>query len=33
MPSQNAADTRAAILNAMEGHVLGKAVLVARFHQ
>jgi Raf kinase inhibitor-like YbhB/YbcL family protein len=33
MPSQNAADTRAALLNAMEGHVLGKAVLVARFHQ
>ena len=33
MPSQNAADTRAALLTAMEGHVLGKAVLVARFHQ
>jgi Raf kinase inhibitor-like YbhB/YbcL family protein len=33
MPSQNAADTRAALLAAMEGHVLGKAVLVAKFHQ
>ena len=33
MPSQNAADTRAALLTAMEGHVLGKAVLVAKFHQ
>jgi Raf kinase inhibitor-like YbhB/YbcL family protein len=32
-PSQNAADTRAALLTAMEGHVLGKALLVAKFHQ
>ena len=31
--SQNAADTRAALINAMDGHVLGKAVLVARFHR
>jgi Raf kinase inhibitor-like YbhB/YbcL family protein len=31
-PAQ-AADTRNAIMNAMDGHVLGKAVLVARFHR
>ena len=31
-PAQ-AADTRTAVLNAMDGHVLGKAVLVARFHR
>jgi len=30
---QQAADTRMAVINAMDGHVLGKAVLVARFHQ
>src|SRR5437762_2632897 len=30
---QQAADTRMAVVNAMDGHVLGKAVLVARFHQ
>jgi Raf kinase inhibitor-like YbhB/YbcL family protein len=30
---QQAADTRTAVMNAMDGHVLGKAVLVARFHQ
>src|SRR4249919_4359421 len=28
-----AVDTRNAIVNAMDGHVLGKAVLVARFHR
>ena len=33
MPSQNAFDTRQALLAAMDGHVLGKAVLVARFHR
>ena len=34
MPQQaQAADTRTAIVNAMDGHVLGKAVLVARFHR
>jgi Raf kinase inhibitor-like YbhB/YbcL family protein len=33
MPSQNAYDTRQALLAAMDGHVLGKAVLVARFHR
>jgi Raf kinase inhibitor-like YbhB/YbcL family protein len=33
MPSQNAYDTRQALLSAMDGHVLGKAVLVARFHR
>ena len=33
MASQNAFDTRTALLNAMDGHVLGKAVLVARFHR
>jgi Raf kinase inhibitor-like YbhB/YbcL family protein len=27
------ADTRNAVVNAMDGHVLGKAVLVARFHR
>ena len=31
-PAQ-AADTRTAIVNAMDGHVLSKAVLVARFHR
>jgi len=31
-PAQ-AAETRTAIVNAMDGHVLGKAVLVARFHR
>jgi len=30
---QQAADTRNAIVNAMDGHVLGKALLVARFHR
>jgi hypothetical protein len=30
---QQAADTRNAIVNAMDGHVLGKAVLVARYHR
>lgn len=30
---QQAADTRNAVVNAMDGHVLGKAVLVARFHR
>src|SRR5215831_4616827 len=30
---QQAADTRNAVITAMDGHVLGKAVLVARFHQ
>ena len=30
---QEAADTRTAVINAMDGHVLGKAVLVARFHR
>src|SRR5439155_26845161 len=32
-PATNAFETRTAILNAMDGHVLGKAVLVARFHR
>lgn len=32
-PAQNAFDTRQALLTAMDGHVLGKAVLVARFHR
>ena len=32
MPAQ-ATDTRTAVFNAMDGHVLGKAVLVARFHR
>jgi hypothetical protein len=31
-PAQ-AADTRVAVSNAMDGHVLGKAVLFARFHR
>jgi len=31
--SQNAFDTRQALLSAMDGHVLGKAVLVAKFHR
>ena len=30
---QEATATRNAVVNAMDGHVLGKAVLVARFHQ
>jgi Raf kinase inhibitor-like YbhB/YbcL family protein len=30
---QQAADTRMAVVSAMDGHVLGKAILVARFHQ
>ena len=30
---QQAADTRMAVVNVMDGHVLGKAVLVARFHR
>ncbi len=30
---QQAADTRTAVVNAMDGHVLGKAVLIARFHR
>src|SRR3982750_2211446 len=30
---QDAAATRTAVVNAMDGHVLGKAVLVARFHR
>jgi Raf kinase inhibitor-like YbhB/YbcL family protein len=30
---QQAADTRTAIVGAMDGHVLGKAVLVGRFHR
>jgi Raf kinase inhibitor-like YbhB/YbcL family protein len=30
---QQAADTRMAVVNAMDGHVLGKAVLVAKFHR
>ena len=29
----DAFETRTALLNAMDGHVLGKAVLVARFHR
>ena len=32
-PPQQAADTRTAVVNAMDGHVLGKAILVARFHR
>jgi Raf kinase inhibitor-like YbhB/YbcL family protein len=32
-PAQNAFDTRTALLTAMDGHVLSKAVLVARFHR
>ena len=32
-PAQNAYDTRMALLKAMDGHVLGKALLVARFHR
>jgi Raf kinase inhibitor-like YbhB/YbcL family protein len=31
--NQQAADTRTAVVNAMDGHVLGKAVLVGRFHR
>ncbi len=30
---QQAADTRTSIVNAMDGHVLGKAALVGRFHR
>src|SRR6266852_923924 len=30
---QDAASTRNAVVNAMDGHVLGKAILVARFHR
>ena len=30
---QEAANTRVGVVNAMEGHVLGKAVLVGRFHR
>ena len=30
---QQASETRTAIINAMDGHVLGKAVLVGRFHR
>src|SRR5436309_6929085 len=30
---QQTAETRTAVVNAMDGHVLGKAVLVARFHR
>jgi Raf kinase inhibitor-like YbhB/YbcL family protein len=30
---QQAADTRKAVFAAMDGHILGKAVLVGRFHQ
>jgi Raf kinase inhibitor-like YbhB/YbcL family protein len=30
---QDAAATRTAVVNAMDGHVLGKAVLIARFHR
>ena len=30
---QQAAMTRTAVVDAMDGHVLGKAVLVAKFHQ
>src|SRR6266850_7065829 len=30
---QEAAATRTAVINAMDGHVLGKAVLVAKFHR
>ncbi len=30
---QQAADTRRAVFDAMEGHVLGKAILVGRFHR
>jgi len=32
MPSE-AANTRTAVLRAMDGHILGKAILVARYHQ
>src|SRR5215475_9501098 len=32
-PSQNAGDTRNAVFAAMDGHVLSKAILVARFHR
>jgi phosphatidylethanolamine-binding protein (PEBP) family uncharacterized protein len=32
MPSE-AANTRTAVFRAMDGHILGKAILVARYHQ
>src|SRR5437868_2653531 len=32
-PAKNAFDTRQALLKAMDGHVLGKAILVAKFHR
>jgi hypothetical protein len=32
MPSE-AANTRTAVFKAMDGHILGKAILVGRFHQ
>ena len=32
-PAAAPADTRIAVVNAMDGHVLGKAVLVAKFHR
>ena len=32
-PQQEAANTRAAVMKGIEGHALGKAVLVGRFHQ
>lgn len=32
-PPQQAADTRVGVVNAMDGHVLGKAILVGRFHR
>jgi phosphatidylethanolamine-binding protein (PEBP) family uncharacterized protein len=31
--AQVAGDTRNAVVNAMDGHVIGKAVLVGRFHR
>ncbi len=30
---EQAIDTRTAIMNAMDGHVIGKAVLAGRFHR
>ena len=30
---QEAASTRVGVVNAMDGHVLGKAILVGRFHR
>jgi phosphatidylethanolamine-binding protein (PEBP) family uncharacterized protein len=32
MPAE-AANTRTAVFKAMDGHILGKAVLIARYHQ